>query len=147
MMEFDATNLTGSFDWLMPPSKSHMIRWLALGSQSRGETNISFEGVPGEDSFAMANCLAAMGSKIDFREGNWLIEGSKDGLYIPDHVLNCGNSGTTASVVSAMSACLKGDAKIDGDSSLRRRSSVGLCETLSQLGCEISSNSVPRTSS
>ena len=31
MMEFDATNLTGSFDWLMPPSKSHMIRWLALG--------------------------------------------------------------------------------------------------------------------
>ena len=145
MMEFDATNLTGSFDWLMPPSKSHMIRWLALGSQSRGETNISFEGVPGEDSFAMANCLAAMGSKIDFGEGNWLIEGSKDGLYIPDHVLNCGNSGTTASVVSAMSACLKGDAKIDGDSSLRRRSSVGLCETLSQLGCEISSNSVPRT--
>ena len=44
-----------------------------------------------------------------------------------------------------MSACLKGDAKIDGDSSLRRRSSVGLCETLSQLGCEISSNSVHRT--
>ena len=53
--------------------------------------------------------------------------------------------GTTASVVSAMSACLKGDAVIDGDSSLRRRTSVGLCDTLSQLGCEISSNSVPRT--
>ena len=88
MREFDATNLTGSFDWLIPPSKSHMIRWLALGSQSQGETNISFEGVPGEDSFSMANCLAAMGSKIDFREGNWLIEGSKDGLHIPDHVLN-----------------------------------------------------------
>ena len=80
MREFDATNLTGSFDWLIPPSKSHMIRWLALGSQSRGETNISFEGVPGEDSFAMANCLAAMGSKIDFGEGNWLIEGSKNDL-------------------------------------------------------------------
>ena len=44
-----------------------------------------------------------------------------------------------------MSACLKGDAVIDGDSSLRRRTSVGLCDTLSQLGCEISSNSVPRT--
>ena len=111
--------------------------------RSRGET-ISHLRSTGEDSFAMANCLAAMGSKIDFREGNWLIEGSKDGLYVPE-CSNCGNSGTTASVVSAMSACLKGDAKIDGDSSLRRRSSVGLCETLSQLGCEISSNSVPRT--
>ena len=145
MREFDGTNLTGSFDWLMPPSKSHMIRWLALGSQSYGETNISFEGVPGEDSFSMANCLAAMGCKIDFREGNWLIEGSGDRLYVPDNILNCGNSGTTASVISAMSACLKGDTVIDGDNSLRRRTSVGLCDTLSQLGCEISSNSVPRT--
>ncbi len=145
MREFDGTDLTGSFDWLIPPSKSHMIRWLALGSQSCGETNISFEGVPGEDSFSMANCLSAMGSKIVFGEGNWIIEGSGDGLYVPDHVLNCGNSGTTASVVSAMSACLAGDALIDGDSSLRRRSSDGLCETLSQLGCKISNNSVPRT--
>lgn len=145
MREFDGTDLTGSFDWLMPPSKSHMIRWLALGSQSYGETNISFEGVPGEDSFSMASCLAIMGSKIDFREGNWIIEGTGDGLYVPDNVLNCGNSGTTASVISAISACLKGDAVIDGDISLRRRTSVGLCDTLSQLGCEISSNSVPRT--
>ena len=145
MREFDGTDLTCSFEWLMPPSKSHMIRWLALGSQSYGETNISFEGVPGEDSFSMANCLATMGSKIDFGEGNWLIEGPEDGLYVPDNVLNCGNSGTTASVISAMSACLKGDAVIDGDISLRRRTSVGLCDTLSQLGCEISSNSVPRT--
>ncbi len=145
MREFDGTDLTGSFDWLIPPSKSHMIRWLALGSQSHEETNISFEGVPGADCFSMANCLATMGSKIDFGEGDWLIEGLGDGLYVPDHVLNCGNSGTTASVVSAMSACLEGDALIDGDSSLRRRTSVGLCEALSQLGCEISSNSIPRT--
>ena len=49
-----------------------------------------------------------------------------------------------ASVVSAMFACLKGDAKTDGDSSLQKELN-GLCETLSQLGCEISSNSVPRT--
>lgn len=144
MREFDGTNLTGSFDWLIPPSKSHMIRWLALGSQSRQETDISFKGVPGNDSFSMANCLEAMGSKIDFNEGNWHIEGSGEGLSMPDHVLDCGNSGTTASVISAMSACLKDEALIDGDVSLRRRTSVGLCETLSQLGCEISSNSVPR---
>lgn len=144
MREFDGAELTGSVDWLIPPSKSHMIRWLALSSQSHGVTNISFEGAPGEDSFSMANCLAKMGSKIDFREGNWIIEGSGDGLYMPDCVLDCGNSGTTASVISAMAACLNGDAVIDGDSSLRRRTSVGLCETLSELGCEIDSNSVPR---
>ena len=113
MREFDGAELTGSVDWLIPPSKSHMIRWLALSSQSHGVTNISFEGAPGEDSFSMANCLAKMGSKIDFREGNWIIEGSGDGLYMPDCVLDCGNSGTTASVISAMSACLKGDAVID----------------------------------
>ena len=38
-------------------------------------------------------------------------------------MFNCGNSGTTASVISAMSACLKDDAVIDGDNSLRRRTS------------------------
>ena len=144
MGEFDGTNLSGSFDWLIPPSKSHIIRWLALGSQSVGETDISFEGVPGEDSVSMANCLISMGSKIDFREGSWLVSGLEDGLNMPDYELNCGNSGTTASIVSAMSACLDGDVKIDGDISLRRRRSDGLCEVLSQLGCGISSNSVPR---
>ena len=100
MREFDGTDLTGSFEWLMPPSKSHMIRWLALGSQSYGETNISFEGVPGEDSFSMANCLATMGSKIDFREGNWLIEGPGDGLYVPHNVLNAKNHENEAEIIA-----------------------------------------------
>ena len=144
MREFDGTELSGSFDWPMPPSKSHIIRWLALGSQSIGETNISFEGVPGEDSVSMANCMISMGCDIDFRDDGWLVIGSEDGLDIPSSALQCGNSGTTASIVSAMSACLEGDICLDGDSSLRRRSSDGLCGALSQLGCNISSNFIPR---
>ena len=144
MREFEGTELSGSFDWLIPPSKSHIIRWLALGSQSIGETVISFEGVPGEDSVSMANCLISMGSDIDFGDDSWLVIGSGDGLDIPSRTLQCGNSGTTASIVSAMSACLEGDIRIDGDNSLRTRRSDGLCEALSQLGCGISSNSIPR---
>ena len=86
----------------------------------------------------------SMGSEIDFSEDNWIICGKKDGLFIPDHDLQCGNSGTTANVISAMSACLDGTAIIDGDDSLRRRKSQGLCEALIDLGCDVSNYSIPR---
>ena len=144
MWEFDGASLSGSFDWILPPSKSHIIRWLALCSQGQNDVRISFSGIPGEDSFSMARCLASMGSEIDFHGDNWFVCGKRDGLFIPDHDLQCGNSGTTANVISAMSACLDGTAIIDGDDSLRRRKSRGLCEALVQLGCEVSNYSIPR---
>ena len=144
MREFDGTNLNGTFDWIIPPSKSHIIRWLALGSQSDKGMEISFEGLPGEDCFSMAKCLIQMGTKIDFGGHEWFVEEGPNKLTLPDYELQCGNSGTTANTVSAMSACLDGDLKIDGDESLRMRESRGLCDALSQLGCDISSYSVPR---
>ena len=76
----------------------------------------------------------SMGSEIDFSDDNWIICGKRDSLFIPDYDLQCGNSGTTANVISAMSACLDGTAIIDGDDSLRRRKSQGLCEALIELG-------------
>ena len=144
MWEFDGVSLSGSFDWVLPPSKSHIIRWLALCSQGQSDVRISFSGVPGEDSISMARCLMSMGSEIDFSDDNWVICGKKDSLFIPDYDLQCGNSGTTANVISAMSACLDGTAIIDGDDSLRRRKSQGLCEALIELGCDVSNYSIPR---
>ena len=68
MREFDGTDLTGSFDWLMPPSKSHMIRWLVLDLRVMERPIFHLKNLPGEDSFSMANCLATMGSKIDLEK-------------------------------------------------------------------------------
>ena len=144
MWEFDGTELSGAFDWGLPPSKSHIIRWLALSSQDEKGTLISFSGTMGEDSVSMARCLISMGAEIDFHDDHWFVRGQQDRLSLPEHDLQCGNSGTTANVISAMSACLEGTAIIDGDVSLRRRESRGLCETLTDLGCEVSSYSIPR---
>ena len=144
VLEFDGTSVSGSFTWALPPSKSHIIRWLAISSQGDKDVNISFSGEIGEDSISMAKCLISMGSEIEFRDGCWFVRGQKDGLFLPDYDFQCGNSGTTANVISAMSACLEGTAVIDGDSSLRRRHSQGLCDTLTELGCGIDSYSIPR---
>ena len=84
MWEFDGVSLSGSFDWALPPSKSHIIRWLALCSQGQNDVRISFSGIPGEDSISMARCLMSMGSEIDFYDNNWFICGKRDSLFIPD---------------------------------------------------------------
>ncbi|RJU85570.1 MAG: hypothetical protein DWB89_05250, partial [Candidatus Poseidoniales archaeon] len=47
----------GRIRWFLPPSKSHMIRWIALASQSESWTNLVFQGRPGMDIESMAGCM------------------------------------------------------------------------------------------
>ncbi len=61
MLTLDPTDPHDLIDWMLPPSKSHMIRWLALAAQAEGETVLSFGGEPGEDILSMAECLRQLG--------------------------------------------------------------------------------------
>jgi 5-enolpyruvylshikimate-3-phosphate synthase len=57
MLTLEPMDLHDPIDWMLPPSKSHMIRWLVLAAQAEGETVLSFDGEPGEDILSMAECL------------------------------------------------------------------------------------------
>ena len=131
--------------WRLPPSKSHMVRWLVLAAQSEGATELAFEGVPGDDIASMGNCLEMMGAGIERGDKSWVVKGAKNGLSIPDMVLDCGNSGTTARVMTAIAAGMTLPVTIDGDESLRGRDGSILSSVLTELGCRISSERLPCT--
>lgn len=135
----------GRVRWFLPPSKSHMIRWIALASQSESRTNLVFQGEPGSDIEAMARCMEKMGASIERGVGRWTIRGRGGGLDPPDSVLDCGNSATTANFVSAIAACMDGPVEIDGDLSLRNRDLSPMTSALRELGCKVSSDGLPYT--
>ena len=143
VLNVEALSPSGEFEWRLPPSKSHTIRFLALAAQGESECRLRFEGVLGADVESMARCLEAMGVEIERETGSWLVRPPEAGLRAPEGVLDCGNSGATARILTVMAANLEVPVTIDGDESLRRRSSPGLAKVLRELGCQVSSDGLP----
>ncbi len=144
MLTIEPMELHDPIDWALPPSKSHMIRWLALAAQAEGETVLSFDGEPGEDVHSMAGCLKQLGVSIEMGDSSWIVNGvGPNGFSVPKGVLDCGNSATTARFLMAIAAGMKVPAHLDGDRSLRRRDMSALAETLRLLGCEVTSDTLP----
>ncbi len=144
MLTIESMELHGPIDWALPPSKSHMIRWLALAAQAEGETVLSFDGEPGEDILSMAECLQQLGAGIDRSDSQWSVTGvGAGGFSEPEGVLDCGNSGTAVRFLTAIAAGIEPKVILDGDASLRRRDLSTLNSALRELGCEISSDAVP----
>jgi 3-phosphoshikimate 1-carboxyvinyltransferase len=133
----------GVFEYRLPPSKSHMIRELMLASKSMKNTEIIFNGTPGEDIFSMSNCLELMGVEIIKEERKWIVKPPKNGLIAPKEELDCGNSGTVAKIMSVIAATFDSEIIVDGDSSLRNRSNIELANFLREMGCEVSGNGFP----
>ena len=130
-------------EWFLPPSKSHMIRWIALSSQCSTGTRLIFRGVPGRDIISMADCVEEMGASIEREAGQWKIRGGEGVLIPPKANLDCGNSATAAKILSFLVACFDSPVVIDGDSSLRRRDFTQLSKSLEDLGCKVSSDRLP----
>ena len=138
--------LSGPVEWNLPPSKSHMIRWLAITSQNEKETIIKFNGEPGDDIKSMKKCMESFGVKVFETDNKWKIRGvnllESD---IRDNILDCGNSGTTANFVTAMASLLDKEVTVDGDDSLRNRDFSEINNTLTTNGASITSNKPPFT--
>ncbi len=133
----------GVFEYKLPPSKSHMIRELMLASKSMKNTEIIFNGTPGEDIISMSNCLELMGVEIIKEESKWIVKPPKNGLIAPKEELDCGNSGTVAKIMSVIAATFDSEIIVDGDASLRNRSNIELANFLRELGCKVSGNGFP----
>jgi 3-phosphoshikimate 1-carboxyvinyltransferase len=138
--------LEATIGWSLPPSKSHMIRWLAIAAQAEGDTELSFTGSAGKDVLSMADCLREIGVAIDQDESRWVISGvGSRGFQTPEGILDCGNSGTAARFLMAIAAGMSGPTSLDGDQSLRQRDMSALTGALRELGCEVTSDTFPLT--
>ena len=150
---------TEPVQWSLPPSKSHLIRALLLASQSFESVELHNVGSAGEDARAMRRCLQQLGVRIEDVDQNgkmlhqvnpvhfehhpdsvkWIVHGvGGSGFKRPATVLNAGNSGTTLRLLAPHAAMIGGPIMLDGDGSLRRRSSSELWATIEQSGATLS---------
>lgn len=132
-MRFDKiSSVNGILEFEGDKSISH--RAVIFSSLAEGESvikNISL----GEDVRRTIECFEKMG--IDFyRESEGLtIQGRGLGkLLQPTEPLFCGNSGTTARLISGILACQQFDSQITGDSSLSNRPMKRIVEPLREMG-------------
>ncbi|MDG1525719.1 MAG: hypothetical protein P8Q90_06610, partial [Candidatus Thalassarchaeaceae archaeon] len=106
----------------LPPSKSHLIRWLLLASQ--GEHQVKIQGVSGaaKDACAMRDALIALGVVINIEEDIWTVHGvGSNGFNIPEDELNLHNSGTSLRLLSIAITRIGDWITINGDSTLDAR--------------------------
>jgi 3-phosphoshikimate 1-carboxyvinyltransferase len=105
----------------VPGDKSISHRALMFGALAVGETRITGL-LEGEDVLRTAGAMRALGAEI-VREGAiWRVAGrGVGGLIEPADVLDMGNSGTAARLLTGILASSPGVAVMTGDASLRRR--------------------------
>lgn len=129
VLEINPSNLSGLLK--LPPSKSHSMRWLTLASMDNTPTKISMWEI-GEDVQALIDCLCGLGIEWDGE----VMKGGE--LLQPSSFLDCKNSGTALRFLIGQVATCDFKVVLDGDTSLRARSSLLLPKS---LGVEVNSNS------
>ncbi len=126
------TRLTGRAR--APGDKSVSHRALMFGALALGETAITGL-LTGEDVLCTAAALRAMGAQISHENGVWRVRGfGVGGGQEPDGVLDLGNSGTAARLLTGILASHPFTSFMTGDASLRSRPMKRVIDPLTRMG-------------
>ncbi len=123
----------------LPGDKSISHRALLMALLAEGESLITAAG-DGADVRSTAGIVEALGARVERvaeyagRVDYRVISPGGDALQEPGGVLDCGNSGTTARLVTGLLAGRPLSAVLDGDASLRRRPMGRVVEPLQAMG-------------
>jgi len=117
-----------------PPDKSITHRALIVGALGVDETEIGNPLISG-DTKSTVSCLLKLGKKISVEANRIMIE--KGSLREPEEILDCGNSGTTARLLTGLLSSQEFFSVLDGDSSLKKRPMKRVVEPLRRMGAEI----------
>ena len=122
----------------LPSDKSITHRAILLNALAAGEARVDHKGL-GQDCQQTMQCLQALGVDIAALSKNHFVIRSPgiQGMREPDHVLDCGNSGTTMRLLLGLLAGLDVFAVVSGDKSLRRRPMSRLSGPLALMGARI----------
>lgn len=137
MKHFDKIkSVKGTLEFSGDKSISH--RAVIFSSIAEGESIIKNVS-KGADVNSTIECFKNMGVKIIHNIDGLIVKGVGPGRLIkPSGPLYCGNSGTTARLLSGILACQKFSTKITGDSSLSTRPMNRIIAPLREMGGEIS---------
>lgn len=127
--------LTGTYR--VPGDKSISHRAIVLAAMARGTSEV-LGHLDAEDCLATLAAFQRMGVKAE-RAGEDLMLTSPGwaALTEPDDVLDCGNSGTTARMLTGLLAGLPYFSVLTGDASLRRRPMGRVILPLTRMGADI----------
>lgn len=128
------TPLTGQTT--VPGDKSISHRALMFGALAVGQTRISGL-LEGEDVLRTAAAMRALGAEIMRDGADWLVSGrGLGGLTEPADILDMGNSGTAARLLTGILASHDFYTVMTGDASLRQRPMARVIEPLRATGAE-----------
>jgi 3-phosphoshikimate 1-carboxyvinyltransferase len=117
-----------------PPSdKSISHRAFILGALAKGKTTI-FSSLESEDVKSTREALKILGAKISKTDDSWTVEGGN--LTEPSSIIDAGNSGTTARLLSGVLSGINGVSIMTGDSSLIKRPMARVIKPLTMMGAE-----------
>ena len=126
---------------IIPASKSHTIRAVAIASLAAGESLIRNPLVSGDTQSAV-DCYRALGAQIDTSDPKlWKIVGTGGQVTAPEKIIDVGNSGTTLRMAMGSAALAPAGATItfSGDEQTRARPVGALMEALGNLGAKCKS--------
>ena len=121
----------------VPGDKSISHRSLILGALSLGETRI--QGLlEGNDVLDTGKAMQAFGAEvINHGGGSWSVHGvGVGGFAEPDHVIDCGNSGTGVRLIMGAMATSPIAATFTGDGSLNKRPMGRVTDPLALFGTQ-----------
>jgi 3-phosphoshikimate 1-carboxyvinyltransferase len=124
---------------VIPGSKSHTIRAVALASLASGQSRIEAPLDSG-DARSAVRAFTALGATIDCQTDVWTVTGTGGELRAPDDVVDVGNSGTTVNIAMGSAALIRNGLTVfTGDHQIRRRPSGSLLAALNDLGARAES--------
>jgi len=119
-----------------PASKSVMIRAVVATTLARGTSVLSNPSFC-EDSISAMKVAKSLGAKIDQNSDQIIIEGGKTLL---NRSLNCGESGLSLRMFSAVASLFDKEMVLIGSGSLKDRPLGDLAEPLRVMGVEVTTN-------
>ena len=121
----------------LPGDKSISHRAVMLASIANGVSEITNLN-DGKDVQSTIQALRACGASIDQNGEKVVITGTE--LRNPDEPVDCGNSGTSARLLSGLLSSQRLQFSLTGDTSLSARPMNRIIVPLTEMGCSIESN-------
>lgn len=119
-----------------PSSKSVTHRALVCSALAQGESAIR-RPLISDDTVATRRLIELLGPEVSGGDEEWRVKGGA--LTEPFAELDCGESGTTIRLMTAVCSLVEGVCKLTGGPSLSRRPMEPLVEGLKQLGVNVDS--------
>ena len=130
-----AEHLKGTLS--MPPDKSIAQRATIFSLLSK-ETSVIENYPVAEDPQTALRCVEQLGARVERSDRQITISGiGRNGIKIPDDVIDCGNSGTVMRLLSGIVAGSGISAVLTGDASLSGRPMKRIIDPLAKMGAVI----------